>query len=130
MVALSRDSWRLIQAEEDNHLEWIPGAGQQSVITNLNVSPDRIAAWHNFLDEAESLLNGDKLVPFWRQGFEGGVNIGRVLTDPRDLDVVLWVQGTAALPYLERGELSSEQSWNELQRVFRGNFLGFALWVN
>ncbi|TWT38258.1 hypothetical protein KOR34_32270 [Posidoniimonas corsicana] len=130
MTDLSRASWKLIQAEDDNHLEWIPGADQQSVITNLNVSAARIEAWHTFLDEAEAILNGEKLVPFWRRGFEGGVNINRVLTDPRDLDVVLWVQGTAALPYLERGELSSKRSWDQLQRVFRGDFLGFALWVN
>lgn len=130
MTDLSRASWKLIQAEDDNHLEWIPGADQQSVITNLNVSAARIEAWHTFLDEAEAILNGEKLVPFWRRGFEGGVNINRVLTDPRDLDVVLWVQGTAALPYLERGELSSKRSWGQLQRVFRGDFLGFALWVN
>ncbi|TWT74454.1 hypothetical protein Pla123a_32770 [Posidoniimonas polymericola] len=130
MVALSRDSWRLIQAEDDDHLEWIPNANQESVIANLSVSPDRIIAWHNFLDEAEAILGGDKLVPFWRRGFKDGVNLHRVLTDPRDFDLVLWVQGSAALPYLEPGKLSSKRSWSELQQVFRGNFIGFALWVN
>lgn len=131
MVAMSRESWDHISREEDNHLEWIPGPQQDSVITDLVVDEQRVTAWHAFLAEAEAVLNGDRRVPFWRRGFpEHGVNLRRVFEEPRDFDLVLWVQGAAALPYLERGEQTTPQTWREFMRVFRGDFLGFAMWVN
>ena len=75
-------------------------------------------------------MKGKKLLPFWRSGFEGGINLREVFEDPRDFDLVLWVQGTAALPYLEEGQLTDAALWREFQRLFRGQFLGFALWFN
>jgi hypothetical protein len=130
MIELSRRSWELVGAETDNHREWIPGANQQSVIGGLAMTRERIDAWHRFLAEAEAVLNGEKLLPFWRSGFEEGVNLAKVFKEPRDFDLVLWVQGTAALPYLEQGETSSPETWQEFQRVFRGEFFGFAAWIN
>jgi hypothetical protein len=50
--------------------------------------------------------------------------------EPRPLDLVLWVQGTAATPYLEKGELTKPAVWNRLTRVFGGEFVGFAIWFN
>jgi hypothetical protein len=76
------------------------------------------------------VIRGEKLIPFWRGGFEQGMNLGKVFTEPRDFDLVLWVQGTAAMPYLEDGEKTSPQTWSEFQRVFRGEFIGFAAWIN
>jgi hypothetical protein len=61
---------------------------------------------------------------------EAAVNLERVFNDPRDFDLVLWAQGTDALPYLEEGEKSDKETWRQFQRVFRGDFLGFAAWVN
>jgi len=130
MVEMSRKSWELIEKETDDHREWIPGRNQQSVIERLAMNEERIAAWGRFLNEAEQVLRGEKLVPFWRRGFEQGVNLGKVFTEPRDFDLVLWVQGTAALPYMEEGEKTSPETWREFQRVFRGEFIGFAAWIN
>jgi hypothetical protein len=130
MVAMSRKSWDLVAAETDNHREWIPGANQHSVIVGLIMNQERITTWRRFLDEAEDVIRGEKLVPFWRSGFDQGVNLGKVFSQPRDFDLVLWVQGTAALPYLEDGEKTSPQTWSEFQRVFRGEFIGFAAWIN
>lgn len=130
VMKLSRRNWELIAQETDNRNEWIPGVGQTSVIPGLQVGPEQVEAWHKFLDEAEALLNGEKLAPFWRSGFTGGVNFKRVFAEPRDFDLVLWVQGTAALPYLEDGEQTDLEFWQQLQRTFRGRFLGFALWTN
>jgi hypothetical protein len=42
----------------------------------------------------------------------------------------VWVQGTAAAPYLEEGERTSFETWSRIQRIFRGGFIGFALWFN
>jgi hypothetical protein len=130
MVEMSRKSWELIGAETDNNREWIPGVNQQSVISNFAMNEQRIDTWHKFLDEAEEVLRGQKLIPFWRRGFDEGVNLHKVFREPRDFDLVLWVQGSAALPYLEHGEKTSPETWSEFQRVFRGEFIGFAAWIN
>jgi hypothetical protein len=130
MVALSRQSWDSILAETDDDREWIPGPSQASVIPRLTMDAARIEAWRSFLDEAEAVLQGEKLIPFWRPGFTRGVNLNKAFTKPRDFDLVLWVQGTAALVYLEEGEFSRPETWGEFQRVFGGEFLGFAMWIN
>ncbi|HEY3392239.1 MAG TPA: hypothetical protein VGK58_06015, partial [Lacipirellulaceae bacterium] len=62
MVAMSRKSWELIAMETDNDREWIPGANQQSVIRGLAMNRERIDAWGRFLDEAEQVLRGEKLI--------------------------------------------------------------------
>lgn len=129
-VRMSRKSWDLIVIETDNEREWIPGPNQQSVIEGLEMNPERIKTWRRFLDEAEAVIKGEKLIPFWRQGFEQGINLDKAFREPRDFDLVLWVQGIDALPYLEEGEKTSPETWQEFQRVFRGEFIGFAAWIN
>ena len=89
-----------------------------------------VAGWHDFLNEAEALLLGEKLVPFWRGDGAKGVNLKRAFDEPRTFDLVLWIQGTAAQPYLEDGQLTTKETWVRLQGVFRGEFIGFALWLN
>jgi hypothetical protein len=130
MIEMSRKNWNLIETETDNDREWIPGADQHSVIAGLEMNRERINAWGRFLNEAEQVIKGEKLLPFWRNGFEEGVNLGKVFTEPRDFDLVLWVQGVDALPYLEKGGKTSPETWREFQRVFRGEFIGFAAWIN
>ncbi len=130
MIALSRESWKFILAEADDDHEWVPNTKQHSVIPNGNVTHGMVKGWLEFLDEAKAILKGEKLIPFWRVGAESGVNLNRVFTDPRTFDLVLWVQGTAAAPYLQNGVCTSAETWNRLQRVFRGEFIGFALWFN
>jgi hypothetical protein len=96
----------------------------------IPLGQDRVDSWRDFLDEADELLSGKRLAPFWR-GKEGrGVNLRRVFTEPRTLDLVLWIQGTAATPYLEEGPLTKPAVWARLQQVFGGQFIGFALWFN
>ena len=82
------------------------------------------------LDELEAILQGEKLAPFWRDAGGKGVNIKRMFTEPRTFDLVLWVQGTAAGPYLEEGKVTDQAFWNRIQRGFGGQFFWFALWVN
>ncbi|APW59435.1 hypothetical protein [Paludisphaera borealis] len=130
MIALSRESWKFILAETDDDHEWVPSPKQHTVIPGLTVTDEMVKGWKEFLDEAESLLQGKKLVPFWRAREARGVNLHRVFTEPRTFDLVLWVQGTAAAPYLENGPQTSAETWRRLQRVFQGEFIGFALWFN
>ncbi len=131
VVRQSRLSWAAIMAETDDDFEWIPAPGQSSAFPNARVTEEMVDTWRDFLDELESLLNGDKLAPFWRgDDPEVGVNLNRVFTEPRPFDLVLWIHGSAAAPYLEKGDVTSAETWMRFQDVFRGNFIGFAIWFN
>ena len=130
MTHASRKSWELIEAETDNNHEWIPGPNQTSVVDGVTINKERLAAWRRFLDEADDVLNGKKLIPFWRGSSGKGVNLMKVFTQPKDFDLVLWIQGSGAVPYLEKGETTSPETWAEFQRAFEGNFIGMAVWIN
>jgi hypothetical protein len=129
MLALSKESWKYILAETDDDHEWIPNPRQTGVF-GVRVSQQLVDSWLEFVDETEAILAGKRLVPFWRGKTEMGVNLRRAFTDPRPFDLVLWVQGPAATPYLEKGPLTRPEVWTRLQRVFGGEFIGFALWFN
>lgn len=129
-VALSRLTWAAYAAETDDDHEWIPNPRQTGVVPGVQISEDMIASWHAFLDEAERLLNGTVLLPFWRGSEPMGVNLERVLMAPQPFDLVLWVQGPGALPYLERGPVTDPGFWRRLMTAFDGRFVGFALWFN
>jgi hypothetical protein len=129
MVAQSRAMWKCVLAETDDDHEWIPNP-RQTGVTRTNVTDEMVKGWTEFLDEADALLDGRKLIPFWRGNGTKGVNLRRMFDDPRPLDLVLWVQGTAAAPYLEDGAVTKKETWERLQRIFGGDFIGFAVWFN
>lgn len=145
MIRTSRESWVLIEAEADNDQEWLPNPKQTGVL-RVPVTREFIDGWHGVLAEMEDLLEGRKLVPFWRDysgsffwggGFGSdvpatgrGVNLKRFFEEPTRFDLVLLLQGTAVLPYVEKGPLSRPETWNNLTRVFQGQFFGFAIWFN
>lgn len=129
MIEASRASWRLIEAEVDDDKEWLPNSNQTSV-TGVRFSPEMIAGWKAVLNEIEAILLGRKLIPHWRVTDGRGINLKDVFLKPRPFDLVLWAQGSAIIPYLEKGECSSKETWRRLRRVFRGDFMGFALWIN
>lgn len=129
-LSLSRQSWQLIRAETDNDHEWLPNPKQKGVIPNAVVTNEMIDGWMGFLDESEALLAGKLLAPFWRGDRRQGLNLNRVFTQPRRLDFVLWFQGSAATPYLEKGTFTNAQVWRQLLQVFGGRFLPFAFWFN
>jgi hypothetical protein len=130
MVALSRESWKSYVAETDDDHEWIPNPKQNTVMPGGKVTEEMVQGWLSFLDETEAILAGKKLIPFWRDAGAKGVNLRKVFTEPREFDLVFWVQGTAAGPYLEDGPITQPEVWTRLLRVFRGEFIGFALWFN
>lgn len=133
VIQLSRRSWRDIDAETDNDHEWIPNPRQDGVLTRNKITPEMLRGWNQFLDESESLLEGKTLAPFWRinPGETGkGVNLKKVFTQPADFDLVLWLQGSAADPYLEKGVVSDTRFWSSLNQAFHGDFLFYAVWFN
>ena len=130
-IGYSRNMWQLVNAETDNDREWIPSPKQSNPISEVQITQRMTETWGEFLDEAELLLTGQKLIPFWRGKDETrGVNLYKVFHQPSDIDVVLWVHGSGAVPFLEIGKCSSAETWREFQNVFRGDFIGFAVWFN
>jgi hypothetical protein len=129
VVRLSRLSWQEILAETDDDHEWIPGPNQRNAaITMLPVTREIIDGWMKVLDDIEGVLNGDKLIPHFR--FKSGIDLKMVLEEPQPFDLVLWVTGHAAVPYLKDGDVISWESWNRWNGMLRGNFLGYAVWFN
>ena len=128
-LALSREMWKHVLAETDDDHEWIPGPKQKGAI-NINVTQLMVDNWMLALDEVEQILQGKKLLPFWRGKLTWGVNLRKVFLEPRPLDIVLWVQGTAATPYLEKGELTKPDTWRQINTAFGGQFMGFGFWFN
>ncbi len=130
MVTESRATWDSILGETDDDHEWIPSPRQTPLSPAGAVNAEMVAEWRSFLDDLDALLRGRKLLGHWRVAGGSGVNLSRVFTQPREFDPVLWIQGSAALPYLETGEVVDRRSWDRLQRVFRGEFMGFFIWFN
>jgi hypothetical protein len=128
MVELSRENWRRVLAETDAGREWLPNPKQTGAIPGLAVTQERIDGWMLFLDEFGALLQGEKLMPHWR--LARGVNLRRVFLEPRAFDIVLWIQGSAALPYAEDGPISSRGSWEYMMTLFQGDFFTYAMWFN
>lgn len=130
VTALSRQTWDLYLQETDDDHEWIPNPQQTGVVPGGPITFEIIDQWLAFLDEADAILSGDRLLPFWRGTEPVGVNLQRIFTEPQTFDAVRWAQGTAAAPYLETGSLTDPDFWWQLMAAFDGNFLFFALWFN
>jgi hypothetical protein len=128
VIALSRKSWNAIEAETDDDREWLPGPRQTQSFTGMFVDADQVAAWRAMLDETEALLDGRKLVPHWR--LERGINLRRVFDEPQPFDIVLWITGPAALPYLESGPVTTREEWNRILQAFGSQFGRYAIWFN
>lgn len=127
MTALSRLNWAAILAETDDNAEWVPGPGQTGA-TGALVSREQVEAWQLVLDELDALLDGTKLMPHWR--FDQGINMRRVFDEPSAFDLVLWITGPSALPYLEDGTVLTSEEWEALTSSFEGQFGSYAIWFN
>jgi hypothetical protein len=132
VIDQSRETWKWIMAEEDDDHEWLPNPRQTGVIPNARVTEQMVVAWAGIMNESEKILAGELLIPFWRgsDSDHRGINLRKVFLEPRQFDLVLWVQGSAAAPYLEEGKLTKGRTWRELRGEFGNHFPGFALWFN
>jgi hypothetical protein len=128
MTALSRTTWKLILAETDDRNEWIPGPHQTPTLPGLRVTEERLRGWQSFLNEFDAVLQGKKLIPHFR--FDKGINLRRFFLEPTTFDPVLLIQGSAAAPYLEDGEMTSAETWLQMMQLFEGNFLTYFIWLN
>ncbi len=126
----SRESWKLILAETDDDHEWLPNPKQTAVLPETKVTADMVRSWQSFLDEADQILDGKKLVPFWRSAPGLGLNLHQIFTEPRPFDLVLWIQGTAATPYLQKGPMTTPEVWQQMLTAFGDELPGYAIWFN
>ena len=92
VTRLSRASWGAILAETDGDQ-----SGRAGRFTSMTVTQDRVAAWMSAIGDFDAVLDGNKLLPHWR--LEKGINLRRVVEEPRNFDLVLWITGHAAAPY-------------------------------
>jgi hypothetical protein len=127
VIALNRKTWAAIRAETDDDNEWLPGPHQKGVL-DMPVTEEMIDSWLAMLDELEAVLDGHKLTPHMR--FNRGINIKKVLTEPRPFDLVLWITGHGALPFLEDGPVMDTRTWARASLAFRGQFMSYAFWFN
>ena len=82
------------------------------------------------LADAEALLTGEKLIPYWRTGDQGGVNLQKLFLDPAPQDLAGWIQGWSALPYLQKGPLVTDDNWAQFEAMLAGDAMLFAIWLN
>ena len=129
MFADNRRFWKLVDAETDDASEWLPNARQKSSL-GLDLPPDTGARWQEVLLDLEAMLNGEKLVPYWRLDGPVGVNMKRVFLEPAPIDIVGWIHGWAAAPYLENGALISPDSWNRFESMMQGQGMLMAFYLN
>ncbi len=129
VTQLSRETWKAVRAETDDDREWLPSPSQSSrAVPSMPVSEEQVTGWHALLDEFDALLDGRTLIPHWR--FKKGINLRRVFEEPKPFDLVLWTTGHAAMPFLENGPTISQNDWFRLTAMFRGGFLGYAVYFN
>jgi hypothetical protein len=128
VIALSRETWKAIATEADDDREWLPGAHQKNAVLPMPMSDEQVAGWLAVLDEFDAVLDGKKLVPHWR--FQKGFNLRNVFFKPQRFDLVLWMTGHDAAKYVEDGPTITWETWNSWQRIFGGNFIGYAFWIN
>jgi hypothetical protein len=120
MIAENKVFWAAVAQETDNEREWIPN-DKQTAALGFELGPGTGAAWQAVLADVEALLNGDRLIEYWRISPAGGVNVKKLFMDPPVVDIVTWVQGSGLLPYLERGPVISGDSLNRFDDMTGGN---------
>jgi hypothetical protein len=129
MIDDNRAFWRRADAETDNDREWIPN-GKQTAALGFTLPPDTSAVWQAVLGDAEAVLRGKRLVPYLWLGDDAGVNVGRMFTDPRPIDLAMWIQGLGALPYIEKGTLISSQNFMIFTQMMEGDAMLFMVLLN
>jgi hypothetical protein len=133
LLATVRDNrafWTLVPQETDNDREWIPNKRQQSA-TGLPFPPETGPLWLAVLSDAEAVLRGDLLIPFWRLEPGAGFDLGAFLQDPpQDVDLAGLIQGATLLPYLREGPLASGQNLWRFAAMLQGDSALYMVMLN
>lgn len=129
VVALSRETWKAVLAETDDDREWLPSPRQQNrAVPSLPITDRMVAGWFEALDDFDAVLDGQKLLGHWR--FNRGIDLRMFFEEPRPFDLVLWVTGHGAAPFLKDGPMLTGSAWQGWNSAFAGNFLGYLFFIN
>jgi hypothetical protein len=125
-----RAMWEHYDNEADDDREWIPNPDQTAAFHEVEVDEDMRDAWLALIDEAGAVLNGKKLLRFWRGDGTKGIDLVKVMTEPRDFNLLYWIQGSAATPYLVEGEFTAPNTWAQIRRVTERRYFRYSFWFN
>ena len=129
MIAENRRFWAAVKAETDNDREWIPNDTQTSAL-GIVLPPGTGDTWLGVLADGEALLQGRLLIPYWRGAAGQGLNLGRMFDEPAPLSITGWIQGWAAVPYLEQGPVIDDTSFRQFEALMGGNAGLMMVWLN
>ncbi|MCE5973967.1 hypothetical protein LZA78_10775 [Sinirhodobacter sp. WL0062] len=136
MVSENRRFWALVAQETDNDREWIPNDGQVSA-TGLPFPKGIGTSWLAVLEDTEGLLTGRLAAPYPKDIFFGrptadtpGLDISKLFTEPRPVDLVGWIQGWAALPYLSDAPQVTAQNMGRFEQLVSGDAPLFMVFLN
>jgi hypothetical protein len=129
----SRKCFTSIVSETDNAREWIPNPSQTSVIPGGHVTKQMIEYWKLFLNEASNIFLGKHLLPLFssreNENKQEGFSMNSLILDTKTRNLYD-IFSSGNLPWIEKGPITEMRFWNELFRIFRGEFIGFAIWFN
>ena len=155
VIASNRVFWDLAFQETDDDREWLPNPDQHPVLgtsvlaqfapedaaagtsgegagneapSGPTLPPETRAAWEGVLGQAEDLLEGRALLPFWRS--DEGINMARLFDQPAPVRLDEWIQGRALLPYLEKGPIADTEALRAFSDLFPGSAGLMAVWLN
>ena len=117
MIAENRLFWNSVGQEQDNDREWIPNDAQQAAL-GFDLPQGTGPAWLAVLDAAQDMLDGRQLIPFWRLAPGHGIDLSLWIKDPQPVDLVGWVQGSAALPYMRQGLTMGGDVFENVTQMF------------
>ena len=129
MIAANRKFWLLVAAETDDDREWIPNDKQHAAL-GFELPPGTGPSWLGVLDDGEQILSGQKLIPYWRFAPGYGINLKAWIDDPAPVDLVGWIQGSAALPYTQQGDTITSENWSRFAELMMGREFLFMLMFN
>lgn len=119
MIDANRDFWQAVATETDDDREWIPNDDQQAAL-GFSLPPGAGDAWLAVLADAEKVLDGRLLIPFWRFAPGHGIDLKSWFDDPGPVELVDWLQGSAALPHARAGLTVSDDNWTRFTTLFGG----------
>lgn len=129
VITENRRFWTLVAREVDNDREWLPNDAQTSAL-GFTLPPGTGDTWQGVLADGEALLQGRLLLPYWR-GPEGqGINLGRMFDAPAPMSITGWIQGWAAVPYLEQGPVVTSDSLRRFEALMGGDAGLMMVWLN
>ena len=128
VTALSRQNWEAILAETDDNRELVPSPSQTSLVPDLEVTEEVVAAWMETLDRVDEILAGELLLPHWR--FSQGFDLKAYFETATETDLVMLFTGQGALPFLRDGPIADAESFAAGNAVFGDNWPNFAIWFN